>query len=350
MVEGAGRGGNSGGSGNPTGWFVAENEFGDSWNQSIKLDGGTNFTITRNKFVGDSDKVFDLPLATGVKIYADNVFGSGYGSVGGTVTAGAGPPTPGATTGTTGTGGYHPVLIVWPTSDAWPGDGEYDFLENGEPGEQAAGAFLHYPSLDGANHQIDVADYPVDLTQFHNFAFEWSPTGLKGWVDGNPWFTHAGGAASDRKALQAMPSGHLTVQLDAFQPTSLLASTFEVEWARVYSLTPSGSTAGPQTVTAVGIPSAEAFGIPFVTGAAPSRPPGSVDTRLGINSVLGEATLGSPTAPAADLPRSPATRPCVRSGSPPRRRSAARSSPSTTARRRCPWSGSPPRRRSAARP
>jgi hypothetical protein len=89
-----------------------------------------------------------------------------------------------------------------------------------------------------------------------------------------------------------MPSGHLTVQLDAFQATSLIASTFEVEWARVYSLTPSGSTAGPQTVTAVGIPSAEAFGIPFLTGAAPSRPPGSVDTRLGINSVLGEATLG----------------------------------------------------------
>jgi hypothetical protein len=94
MVEGAGRGGNSGGSGNPSGWFIADNTFLDSWNQSIKLDGGTNFTITRNKFIGDSDKVFDLPSASGYKIYSDNSFGSGYGSVGGTVTSGAGPATP----------------------------------------------------------------------------------------------------------------------------------------------------------------------------------------------------------------------------------------------------------------
>jgi hypothetical protein len=94
MVEGAGRGGNSGGSGNPSGWIVAENEFGDSWNQAIKLDGGTNFIFMRNKFVGSSDKVFDLPSASGVKIYSDNQFGSGYGSNGGTITAGAGPATP----------------------------------------------------------------------------------------------------------------------------------------------------------------------------------------------------------------------------------------------------------------
>jgi hypothetical protein len=76
MVEGAGRGGNSGGSGNPTGWFVADNEVGDSWNQAVKLDGGNNFTFTRNRFVGSSDKVFDLPSASGVKIYSDNQFGS----------------------------------------------------------------------------------------------------------------------------------------------------------------------------------------------------------------------------------------------------------------------------------
>jgi hypothetical protein len=94
MVEGAGRGGNSGGSGNPAGWFVAGNEFGDSWNQSIKLDGASNFTFTRNNWTGSSDKVFDLPSASGTKIYSDNTFGSGYGSIGATVTSGAGPATP----------------------------------------------------------------------------------------------------------------------------------------------------------------------------------------------------------------------------------------------------------------
>ena len=132
-------------------------------------------------------------------------------------------------------GGYHPVLIIWPADDNWPGNGEYDFLENGEPGMQAAGAFLHYPSLDGADHQIDVADKTCDLREFHNFAFEWSATGLKGWIDGVAWFTHSGGAASDRKNIQAMTGGQLTVQLDAFQATGCLASTFELEWVRIYA-------------------------------------------------------------------------------------------------------------------
>jgi hypothetical protein len=94
MVEGAGRGGNSGGSGNPNNWFVAENTFGDSWNQAIKLDGGDSFTFTRNRFEGSSDKVFDLPSASNFKAYSDNTFGSGYGSIGATITNGSGPPTP----------------------------------------------------------------------------------------------------------------------------------------------------------------------------------------------------------------------------------------------------------------
>lgn len=174
----------------------------------------------------------------------------------------------------------------------WPYGGEYDLLENGEPGEQAAGAFLHYPSLDGVDHQIDVADFPVDLREFHNFAFEWSPNGLKGWVDGTAWFSHSGGAAADRKDLQAMHRGHLTVQLDAFQATGCIASTMELEWVRVYTLTPVAPPATPQSVQAVGIASAAAFGIPIVTGASPSRPPGAVNTLLGINSVLGASSLG----------------------------------------------------------
>jgi hypothetical protein len=94
MVESAGHGGNSGGSGTPTGWFIAENEFGDSWNQAIKLDAGNNFTITRNRFVGSSDHVVELTSGSGNKFYSDNVVGSGYGDVGITVTGGSGPPNP----------------------------------------------------------------------------------------------------------------------------------------------------------------------------------------------------------------------------------------------------------------
>ncbi|MEU1811774.1 discoidin domain-containing protein [Micromonospora aurantiaca (nom. illeg.)] len=93
MVEDYGRGGNSGG--NTDGmknWIVADNEIGDSWNQAIKLDGPDNVSITRNRFVGSSTKVMEVTSAsTGVKFYSDNQVGSGYGSVGMTVTAGGGP-------------------------------------------------------------------------------------------------------------------------------------------------------------------------------------------------------------------------------------------------------------------
>lgn len=93
MAEDYGRGGNSGG--NTDGmknWIVADNEIGDSWNQAVKLDGPDNVSITRNKFVGSSDKVMDVTTAsTGVKFYGDNQVGPDYGSVGMTVTPGAGP-------------------------------------------------------------------------------------------------------------------------------------------------------------------------------------------------------------------------------------------------------------------
>jgi hypothetical protein len=95
MVEGAGQGGNTGGTGKPSGWLIADNEIGDSWNQAIKLDGVQDFVITRNRFVGSSDHVLEVTAAsTGVTFLDDNVVGPGYGSVGVPVTAGSGQPAP----------------------------------------------------------------------------------------------------------------------------------------------------------------------------------------------------------------------------------------------------------------
>lgn len=95
MAEGFGRGGNSGGDGgDPNNWLIADNEFGDSWNQCIKLDGVDNVNITRNRFVGSSTKVMDVTAASSnVKFWSDNTVGSGYGSVGMSLTSGSGPST-----------------------------------------------------------------------------------------------------------------------------------------------------------------------------------------------------------------------------------------------------------------
>lgn len=145
------------------------------------------------------------------------------------------------------TGGYHPVAIIWPQTEGWPEGGEYDFMENGEPGMQAAGAFLHYPSLNGVDSQIDVPDLPVDMRQFHNYAIEWTSASLKLYVDGNLWYTASGGSSASRKNIQQMLVGALTLQLDAFQATGLIGSAMEVEWARIYPLTP--VTSNPEIST-----------------------------------------------------------------------------------------------------
>ncbi len=93
MAEDYGEGGNSGGdTDGMRNWIVADNTVGDSWNQAIKLDGPDSVSITRNTFTGSSDHVMEVDSAsTGVTFYSDNQVGSGYGSVGMTVTPGAGP-------------------------------------------------------------------------------------------------------------------------------------------------------------------------------------------------------------------------------------------------------------------
>lgn len=244
MVESAGHGGNSGGSGTPTNWLVSDNTFAASWGQDIKLDAGNDFIFTRNKFQGSSDHVIQVESGSGNKFYSDNIVSAGYGDVGFSITAGAGPgaaPADTATTPVSNGNDYHPVLIIWPQSDLWPEDGEYDFLENGAPGMPNPEAYLHYPHDASASvQQIHFTGPAVDLTQWHNFAIQWTSTGLTLYCDGVQWGTASGGANSIRRDLQTMPSGGLTIQLDNFDGTDQTPAKFEVEWARVFSLTPQG--------------------------------------------------------------------------------------------------------------
>ncbi|WP_306212342.1 glycoside hydrolase family 16 protein [Actinoplanes sp. RD1] len=125
---------------------------------------------------------------------------------------------------------YHPMLITWPANNQWPQGAEYDFLENSAPGEDCAGAFLHYP-----NHQPKTQEQAgkcgVDLTQWHNFGFEWSPQGLTGYIDGVQWFSFS----SD--CIQCAPGPmYQTIQLDNFFGGNLQPAVFDIDWARVYAI------------------------------------------------------------------------------------------------------------------
>ncbi|HEX8632327.1 MAG TPA: glycoside hydrolase family 16 protein, partial [Catenuloplanes sp.] len=137
-------------------------------------------------------------------------------------------------TGTSG-GLYHVLHLIWPTSNNRFVDGEYDWVEYSNPDGQCLAAFLHYPKSPN-DDKVHREHCPVDMTQWHNYAFEWTPKALVGYVDGVEWFRLTGGAGPGGRAdIQAMPSGHLTIQLDNFTGDGgLRPAVFEVDWVRVY--------------------------------------------------------------------------------------------------------------------
>jgi hypothetical protein len=119
---------------------------------------------------------------------------------------------------------YHPVLILWPTDIEWPRGGEIDFAET-ESGAKDVSFFLHY----GSSNNQKSAKKAIDITQWHNYAVEWTASGVTGYIDGQAWFT-----STDSGTL---PPGkmHPTIQLDYFpdggapKPTALY-----VDWMRIY--------------------------------------------------------------------------------------------------------------------
>jgi hypothetical protein len=161
MVESAGHGGNSGGSGTPSNWLLCDNEWGASWGQDIKLDAGNNFTFARNKWVGSSDRIFAFVSGSGNVVYSDNTFGGGYGQVGASVTNGSGPANPvsgggGTTTvpypegaytleysAVTSAGTIADTVIVTVSSTAPPGTG-------GGGGGGGTGTVSSYPAFGAA--------------------------------------------------------------------------------------------------------------------------------------------------------------------------------------------------------
>lgn len=129
------------------------------------------------------------------------------------------------------TGGtpYRPLLIVWSDNNPWPQDGEYDFFENPAPGVNEIQAFLHLPGHTPYRQEHAQLD-GVDTSQWQVIGFEWTPDHLKGFVNGEEWFSF------DKHDITGMPSGHLTIQLDADVPSGLNPATYEVDWVKTFSL------------------------------------------------------------------------------------------------------------------
>lgn len=121
---------------------------------------------------------------------------------------------------------YHPVLLAWPASDKWPSGGEYDFAET-DIGDPGVDAFIHHPTQSGV-----VQDHyakTLDMTVWHNYALDWTPGHVRGYIDGVLWFDDTSPGA------QAPGPMHLTIQLDDLDGTHQQAAHMDVDWARIYA-------------------------------------------------------------------------------------------------------------------
>ena len=119
---------------------------------------------------------------------------------------------------------YHPVLILNPVTSSSTCD-EVDYAES-TADTTLVKFFLHY-ACSGTKQTYSAK--AVDTTQWHNYAVEWTPAGITGYIDGVKTFTDT--------IPSHQPSGsvHQTLQLDWFPDgTRTTPSEMQVDWVRVY--------------------------------------------------------------------------------------------------------------------
>jgi hypothetical protein len=126
---------------------------------------------------------------------------------------------------------YHPVILLWPdTGGDATTDDEVDFAEGGND-TTTMKFFLHY-GTPGQHLQTSAAKV-IDTTEWHNYAVEWTPTRVNGYIDGVLWFQDT---ISGHNPDQPM---HQAIQLDWFPDgTATTQSWMQVDWTRAYAVNP----------------------------------------------------------------------------------------------------------------
>jgi len=122
--------------------------------------------------------------------------------------------------------GYHSVLLLWPDAENWPVGGEIDFMEIPDPTRQTAEGWLHF----GVDDQRQGTTIPIDATQWHSWAVEWTAERIAFFVDGAQWW--------ETRDTAHFPPGpmHLCMQLDNFGGDIAAGGRQRIDWAREYAL------------------------------------------------------------------------------------------------------------------
>jgi beta-glucanase (GH16 family) len=129
--------------------------------------------------------------------------------------------------------GYGDVLILWPDAEDFPRGGEVDFMEIPKPERTEYNFNLHF----GADNSQNGTKVAGDFTQWHNYAVEWMPDHVAGFVDGQEVFR-----TTERHQIPPRPM-HLAIQQDIGPYDDWIpprdASTppevhFDIDWVRIY--------------------------------------------------------------------------------------------------------------------
>ena len=87
--------------------------------------------------------------------------------------------------------GYGAVMLLWPDAEDWPKGGEIDFMEIPKPERNEAHFIVHY----GKSNNQNGTSTSGDFTQWHNYAVEWAPDHVAGFIDGQEIFRTTDGEA-----------------------------------------------------------------------------------------------------------------------------------------------------------
>jgi beta-glucanase (GH16 family) len=129
--------------------------------------------------------------------------------------------------------GYAPAILLWPSSNNWPAEGEIDLTEVPNGDRQASHFTLHW----GSQNSQDGVQSSGDFSQWHTFAVEWQPDHVTAFVDGRAVYTNNDPAAIPRHLMQLAlqndvgPYGWIPAR-DAATPPEV---TLHIDWARIYA-------------------------------------------------------------------------------------------------------------------
>jgi len=120
---------------------------------------------------------------------------------------------------------YHPDILLWPHVHGAKRCPEVNFAE-GTNNTKLVKFFLHFGCHGRGTAREKRA---VDMTKWHNYAVEWTPTQITGYIDGVQFFKD-----KDKTHLPSV-SMHACIQLDWFpDKTRTKKTTMSVDWIRVY--------------------------------------------------------------------------------------------------------------------